>query len=719
MKPARILPAMIVAVALAVAALPPGLLAAPSDVQEAIATAASWQARGMYRQALARLDGARANHPTARQMVVIARMRGDLYQLLHQWEQAGEAMARSVELARQQHDDLLLAKSLNNYGNLMATAGLKEEATAAFKEGIDLLTPHHEAAAVIQRATTEINLYRLDALQSKPDPSLPAKLARLAEEIRQLPATADTLQLTLALATLAADTKGEDALQQRLLRHALAQSQSVYRPELTAMTHGMLGHYLERHRRFAAAVKQTRQAIFFTPERAPEQRYRWQWQLGRIFTALHRKQEALTAYRAAVGTLTPIRSMLLGGHRMAKADYFARQIKPVYSELAALILAKVPQAASERQRQTLLREARDVMEELKTAELQNFFHSACVTASGAKMKLEDVDPYTAIIYPVVLHDHLAVIVSVGDTIKLYNAAVDAQHLRQTTYDFRRHLQTRTSYEFLHEATRLYRWIIQPAEPLLAARRVNQLVIVPDGALRTIPFSTLYDGHHFLIEHYPLAVTPGLSLTDPQPMVKTSGTTLVAGLSDAVQGFSALPSVKQEMKTVQSIMGGERLANKAYTIPALERALKGKEYRLIHLATHGVFAHSNEDSFLLTYDGKLNMNKLADLFSINKQRKHPVELLTMSACQTALGDDRAALGLAGVAVQAGVRSAIATLWFVDDEATALTITNFYKQLKRPGISKARALQLAQIQLIKQKRYWHPGYWGPFLLIGNWL
>ena len=98
---------------------------------------------------------------------------------------------------------------------------------------------------------------------------------------------------------------------------------------------------------------------------------------------------------------------------------------------------------------------------------------------------------------------------------------------------------------------------------------------------------------------------------------------------------------------------------------------------------------------------------------------PVELLTLSACQTAAGDDRSALGLAGVAIKAGARSALGTLWFVNDEASSQLITDFYRHLLEPGQTKASALQLAQRSLITDPRYRHPGYWSPFLLIGNWL
>ena len=94
-------------------------------------------------------------------------------------------------------------------------------------------------------------------------------------------------------------------------------------------------------------------------------------------------------------------------------------------------------------------------------------------------------------------------------------------------------------------------------------------------------------------------------------------------------------------------------------------------------------------------------------------------MTLSACETAAGDERAALGLAGVALRAGARSAVGTLWSVDDEASADLITHFYRELGDPARSRAQALQRAQLALLKTRNYRHPAYWSPFLLISSWL
>jgi CHAT domain-containing protein len=108
-----------------------------------------------------------------------------------------------------------------------------------------------------------------------------------------------------------------------------------------------------------------------------------------------------------------------------------------------------------------------------------------------------------------------------------------------------------------------------------------------------------------------------------------------------------------------------------------------------------------------------------LRSRNQSTANPVELLVLSACQTAKGDSRAALGLAGVAVRSGARSTLATLWAVRDQSTAGFMAEFYKQLSQPGVSRAEAVRQAQLALLKQRQYAHPFYWAPFLLVGNWM
>jgi CHAT domain-containing protein len=188
----------------------------------------------------------------------------------------------------------------------------------------------------------------------------------------------------------------------------------------------------------------------------------------------------------------------------------------------------------------------------------------------------------------------------------------------------------------------------------------------------------------------------------------------------VQGFSALPAVTSELDRVAKIYGTTNtLRDKAFSREAVSDRLKTEQYSIVHLATHGVFSSDVRKSFVLTHDNQLTLDDLERLIRPGQLRDQPLELLTLSACQTAAGDDRAALGLAGIAVKAGARSAFASLWSVNDRASAQVVSDFYEELRKPGSNKAQALQIAQRKLLKDPSFAHPCYWAPYLLIGNWL
>ena len=171
--------------------------------------------------------------------------------------------------------------------------------------------------------------------------------------------------------------------------------------------------------------------------------------------------------------------------------------------------------------------------------------------------------------------------------------------------------------------------------------------------------------------------------------------------------------------MHDIEGGKELINDAFTQASFDGELKTVPYNIVHIASHGQFGADPKHTFLVAYDGQLNMDELETGIKYSEHREKALELLVLSACETATGDDRAALGLAGIALKAGARSAVASLWYVSDQATGRLVVDFYRALQSAGQSKARALQAAQRKLASSQRYAHPAYWAPFLLIGNWL
>jgi CHAT domain-containing protein len=391
---------------------------------------------------------------------------------------------------------------------------------------------------------------------------------------------------------------------------------------------------------------------------------------------------------------------------------------PVYFELVDLLLQRAAAVQERDQSATFLKKARDTVELFKAAELRDYFRDDCVDAARARTRaLEDVSQTAAIVYPILLPERTELLVSLPTGLKRFAVPVGHNALERVVRSFREALQEGTPQRYLRHAQRLYDWLIRPLEPDLISLNIDTLVFVPDGALRTIPMAALHDGAQFLISKYALATTPGLALTDPRPLPRANTKALAMGLTDAAEG--ALSYVSQEVRGVQRLYGGTVLLNQAFRLSRMETALRQGQFSIVHIASHGHFASDVEQSFLLTFDEKLTLERLAQVVRRVQFHNEPLELLTLSACDTAVGDDRAALGLAGVAIKAGARSAIATLWRVQDEAAAVLVVEFYRQLHDASVSRAVALQRAQVHLLQDPRYQHPFFWAPFLLLNSWL
>ena len=178
-------------------------------------------------------------------------------------------------------------------------------------------------------------------------------------------------------------------------------------------------------------------------------------------------------------------------------------------------------------------------------------------------------------------------------------------------------------------------------------------------------------------------------------------------------------VDDELAAIQNIFGGEVLLNDGFKKSAIKQALFQTQPNVVHIASHAVFGGTAESNFILTYDGHLTIDELAEYAGIAKYRDKPLELLVLSACETAAGDERAVLGMAGAAIKAGARSAVGSLWEIADEAAFQFYVTFYQTLKDTDLSKAAILQKVQLKLLEHKDFRHPYYWAPFLLINNWL
>ena len=191
--------------------------------------------------------------------------------------------------------------------------------------------------------------------------------------------------------------------------------------------------------------------------------------------------------------------------------------------------------------------------------------------------------------------------------------------------------------------------------------------------------------------------------------------LLSGTSRGYADNPPLPNVQKEIERIEKITGGKTLLEKDYTKINFSSLMKQNAYSIVHIASHSHFGSSAAETYLLTNESKLTMNEVESILKTNRDINKPLDLLTLSACQTAMGNDQSFLGLAGVAFKSGAKSVVATLWQIDDESTSFLLVDFYKQLTTKGCSKAKALQIAQNN--QRKQFKHPFYWSPFLLIGS--
>ena len=687
-------------------------LAAQDAGREAEALAAKaqqLQALGFRPQAIAELERALGISRAAGERRVLARVLGALGQaqlLAGSLDAARERLAGALEIARAERLDGVAAAALNDLGNLALGKGKDAEALARWGEAAELarrapapLVFAAAAANLAQRGQgTGLALEALDAL-AKVEPS-PAAVYRHIELGQALRGARDLERAYRALA------------------RALELAERLGEPAALAWALGHLGALYEDERRDAEALELTRRAVFQAQlAGAGEALYRFNWQSARLLARQGRSEEARAAYRRSLVSLAAIRQDLILELRAARRSW-REAVGPLFTEYADLLLRANPPGEAGRAR---LVQARNVIEALKAVELEDYFNDECVARVLAKQKdIDTVAPRTAIVYPVILPDRLEMLVSLPGGMHQVTLPVTHHALAAEALRFRQFLEKRTTNQFMPLARRLYDALIRPLEPLLAAAQADTVVIVPDGPLRQIPFGALHDGERFLAERYAFASAPGLTLIEPQALERPKLQLLVNGLTDAVQNFPALPHVAHELRGIEEVFGKPRtLFNREFSLGSLERELKAIPYSIVHIASHGQFDSDPKKSFLLTYDGRITMDALEQVMKLSRFREEPVELLVLSACRTAAGDERAALGLAGVAVKAGARSALATLWYINDEASSLLVTEFYRRLREPQLSKARALQEAQKAILADPRFRHPGYWSPFLLIGNWL
>jgi CHAT domain-containing protein len=678
------------------------------------------QTLGLYRRAQTTLEQVNKDlqaYPDSLLKATGLRSLGVALQVVGDLQKSQEVLEQSLAIIQRLDSSLDESEFFFSLGN---TARDLQDYTTA----LDLYTQAAtHATNPITKLEAQLNQLSLN-LQLKQWDAAQASLPQIQSQLPNLPVSHDAVyaQVNLAESLMKWSVVNGNPLHTtdiaKLLATAAQQAKMLEDPRAESYTLGQLGQLYKQTQQWEDAQNLTQQALQIAQSiNASDTAYRWQWQLGQILKQQGKLSEATAAYTEAVNTLQFLRSDLVTINPNIQFS-FRESVEPVYRELVQLLL-QPPRNQGEVSQENL-NKARQVIESLQLAELDNFFRQACLSAKPEQ--IDQVDPTAAVIYPIILPERLAVIVSLpGQPLRYYQTQLPQSEVESLLEQLLQSLNPAFSNkERLRLSQQVYTWLIQPAERELVASGVKTLVFVLDGTLRNLPMAALYDGQQYLVENYSIALSPGLQLLEVRSLIREQLKVLTGGLTEARQGFSALPAVESELQEISSVLPSKLLLNQQFIKTTLEEQINDFPFPIIHLATHSQFSSKAEETFLLTWDGRVNVKDLDQLLqSRNQNNINPIELLVLSACQTATGDKQAALGLAGFAVRSGARSTLATLWSVRDESTAELMAEFYQALAQTEVSKAEALRQAQLVLLHKAPYEHPFYWAPFVLIGNWL
>ncbi len=447
--------------------------------------------------------------------------------------------------------------------------------------------------------------------------------------------------------------------------------------------------------------------VFAQTNQSYDLAYQWEWELGKIYSKAGKHSVAIKKYQDTIQSIERVRKDLFS----LKPDLqftFRDEIEPIFNEYISLLFEDS---------QPDLRKVININNDLKITEIENYLQCGKLNLVNLLDVKEKISP-EATIYLVSLPNRYEVILKQKNgTLKHFSTS--KQIINLAAENIKRNVQNSTFSNYSETTSQesfaqLYNQIISPIKRLLPDK--GTIVFSLDSNLRDLPWGMLFDGQKYFIEKYSIGLTLGSKLESPdRRSIDYSRTKpLLIGLSQSNSSeFPNLPYVTDEISSIQSLFSSSKvLLNNAFTTEKLLN--NSQDFSIIHIASHGEFSSDPEKTFILSWDQKLKVQEMTELVN---NRKSPIDLLVLSGCETAAGDRRASLGIAGAAVQSGAASVLASLWIVNDKSQGLLMSAFYKNLIH-GENKAEALRKAQLSLLKSDQ-WASGYfWGSMVLVGSW-
>ena len=531
----------------------------------------------------------------------------------------------------------------------------------------------------------------------------PSELDKILSVTKALPGSRSKAYLLINLAELQPRRAVE------ILNQAVVTATRLEDKRALSFAAGALANIYETRDALKLALFWTQKAELAAQEVfAIDSLYQWQWQAGRIHRAMGSDDAAKSAYTEAIASVQSIRNDLLDAENNLQLD-FRSQVEPIYRQYLSLLLDSGDRAEIEK--------ALATADLLQISQLQSFFGDDCIEIQSnfqSNSNTAFANKYgtdTAIVRSIILEDKTYLILKLPDgTVKSYPVAIEAKQLQAQIENWRYLLTDLSTNRYLNPSKSLYDLLFRPLAKDLADTNIEKIVFINDGRLRNVPMSALHDGQKFLIEQYDLSYSLGLNFTarDNRKLDKLEA--LAFGLTVEKNGFPALANIRREINGIAKFIDVNQFINTEFVRQNFRKQLESA-YPIVHIATHAQFGGSSESAFIQAFDREISLIELESMLSKLQQ---PIELLVLSACETAAGNDRSVLGLAGIALRNNVSNVVGSLWAVDDAQTANLMESFYKNLSQDSLSESEALREAQLGQIEQI-FGHPATWSSFMVI----
>jgi len=659
---------------------------------------------------------------------------GSLYRYLSQMKKSSLFLQKALTIARQSRHTLLFCETLNEigllYGDHFDKSHYYQSAIDAFEKAIQF---SHQLSKNYFHAQLMIHLAKVYVKKNAKNHTKKS-IQTINNARNYVSKLSDTfrkgcllLEIAHLYGMLAKKSKKEDRSSWIYQSHQICLdveniNEKINDSRLASKLYYQMGEIYEGTNQFDEAITLTKKSIFFAQQTNNSyDLYMNYWQLGRLYRKSGKINKAINYYNKAIQVLAPMREQIYHSD-LTKQNLFNQKIKPVYLELSEIYFnLAAANTESDEKYKKFIQNAWLTMDEVKSAELEDIFNDPCVTYQKENnLQLNNHLKSVAIIYFIPFPEQPAMIMRMPNGFMHLRLKIETKVFNKMIYKLRKEIPDWGIFE--EDAAKLYDLIISPIYKDLKKQHIKTLVIASDGAMRLLPISIFFSpDEKFLIEEFEIVTIPALHLTRLGKTNRKTPNGLFCGIT---QGhtfgklrFEALPHISKELETIKKIVPGDVFIDEGFTESNLKSNIADKRYSIVHLATHGEFGSIPEKTFLVAHKSKLTMNSLEKL--IKKSQSSSIDLLTLSACQTAIGDERAAFGLAGGAIKAGAKCAIATLWSVDDYASQKIISEFYHNVYKKHYSKAKAMQQAQLTLIERVQFWHPAVWSAFLVIGNWF